>query len=110
MDVKEIGDLPCMIQGEFYLLKEVWHMPHNLECSLRLTALKTRDDFVKASHDVGTSLTLRTPSDSFTFLSKKDTMYNKIDVLFTNSIAFFPTKHKMGEPFTYYVLCEFFSQ
>ena len=78
MDVEGIGDLPCMIQGEFYLFKEVRYIPCNPECSLGLTALKTRDDFVDASHDVGTSLTLCTPSDSFEFLSKQDMMYKHL--------------------------------
>ena len=101
MDVEGIGDLPCVIQGEFYLLKEVQHMPNNSECSLGLTALKTWDDFVEASHDVGTSLILCTPSDSFKFLSKKDMRYKNLMDYLPIQLNVFPQNTKWSRPSQY---------
>ena len=38
--VKGIGDLPCLLCGKLYVLRNVCYMPKNLESSLGLTALK----------------------------------------------------------------------
>ena len=50
-------------------------MPDNPDCLLGLTALQLNDNFVATIHNVGTSLTLKTDSNTLSFQSKTDMDY-----------------------------------
>ena len=89
--VEGLGDFPCYFGDCFYILHKARFMPANKECSLGLTAMKINDGFTVTSHDVGTSLTLATNFDEFTFLSKTDMRFNNNMDYLPVKLAIFPS-------------------